>query len=186
MNNSLITPWKVLQSKIIHSTQWIEIIADTCLNQGKELIYTYTRRIDEGPLIIAEESDGKIWLVRQYRHPIKKILWQLPVEGKLPQESWEAAARRGLHEELHLEAQTLLDIGTFYPDPGGLDQKYHLFIAKNLLDLGNTPTHQEDHENLEKKAFSWEEIDSLIKEGEIADNWTLAAFYLYRRHYEHV
>jgi hypothetical protein len=90
--NPNLTPWQILTSKVIHATNWIKLIEDKCLVSGHEITYTFTKKLDEGPLIIAEEA-GEIWLVKQYRHPIKKIVWQFPLEGKSNSESWEAAKK---------------------------------------------------------------------------------------------
>jgi 8-oxo-dGTP pyrophosphatase MutT (NUDIX family) len=178
-----LKPWQILSSKIVHKTPWIEIVADQCLVDGKELTYTYTRRVDEGPLIIAEENDGRIWMVRQYRHPIKKIVWQFPVEGKFPEETWEQAAVRGLQEEVHRDATTWSDLGLFYPDPGGLDQRVHVFVATGLSKTAVPTDHDGGEvENLEIACFSRAEIDKLIKSGEICDNWTLGGLFLYERY----
>ncbi len=180
-----LQPWQIISTKIIHSTPWIEVVEDTCVADGKEFIYTYTRRLDEGPLIIAEESDGGLWLVQQYRHPIKKIIWQFPAEGKLPQEEWRAAAERGLQEELHMQAKDIIDLGVFHPDPGGLDQTYHAYLATNLSRTANIEVAHvsaSEVEDLRIKKFSREEIDTLIDQGEICDNWTLAGLFLYDRY----
>ncbi len=180
---SKLKPWIIKKSKVIHKTPWIEIIEDTCLADETELTYTYTKRVDEGPVIIAEENDGSIWLVQQYRHPIKKVLWQLPAEGKLPNESWKEAAKRGLGEELQLEAQQLLNLGEYFTDPGGLEQKYQLFVATDLITKNLEPHHQNDEiEELCIKNFSREEIDQMISSGKICDNWTLAGLYLFDRY----
>lgn len=181
---SNLQPWQILSTKIIHHTPWIEIVEDTCLADGKEITYTYTRRVDEGPMILAEDTDQKLWMVRQYRHPIKKIVWQFPAEGKYPNESWETAAQRGLKEELQKQANSLTDLGVFYPDPGGLDQKYHAYLATDLSPIAhNNEDHNPDEvENLELHSFSRAEIDQMIDSGEICDNWTLAALFLYDRY----
>jgi ADP-ribose pyrophosphatase len=160
----------------------MSVIEDTCDVDGKSIVYTYVKRVDEGPLIIPVTEDGKFWMVRQYRHPIKKILWQFPVEGKFKEETWEAAARRGLQEELQLSANTIENLGQFYPDPGSLEQKFVVFLAQDLQK--SQVEHQanpDEVEDLEVAAFSRAEIDQLISSGDIADNWTLAALYLYDR-----
>lgn len=183
MSSDFITPWTVSGTKIIHATSWIEIKEDACSADGKNFNYTYTRRIDEGPLIIAQAADQKLWLVQQYRHPIKKIVWQFPSEGKLAGESWQQAAERGLSEELQLVATDWKDLGTFYPDPGGLEQKYHAFMATGLSTAEKiVQNHAEDEvEQLRIQAFTLTEIDQMISTGEICDNWTLAGLYLYQR-----
>lgn len=175
--------WKVISSRVIHTTPWIEVIEDTCEVGEKTIVYTYTKRVDEGPLIIAEETDGRIWLVQQYRHPIKKTIWQFPVEGKLEDESWENAAKRGLQEELHLQAETWGELGTFYPDPGSLQQQYKVYVATNLssVEQSHLPVNEEV-EDLIPQAFSWKEIRQLIQAGAICDNWTLSGLFLYQQY----
>lgn len=174
-----LTPWQVLNSKEIYATNWIKLIEDKCSVSDHELTYTYTKKLDEGPMIIAEEAGG-IWLVKQYRHPIKKIIWQFPLEGKSSTESWEAAAKRGLAEELNLQAKNWQNLGQFHPDPGSLDQKYQIFLATDLklADPANK-LHQDIDEELLIKKFSRSEIDELIQAGEICDNWTLSGLYVY-------
>jgi ADP-ribose pyrophosphatase len=177
-------PWITRESKVIHKTKWIEIIEDTCLNNEAEFKYTYAKKVDEGPVIIAEENDGSIWLVQQYRHPIKKIIWQLPIEGKLLNESWDAAAKRGLKEELQIEAKKWKNLGEYYPDPGFLEQKYQIYIATDLVRDDSTKLQHlaDEPEDLNVRNFSRKEIDEMISNGEICDNWTLAGLYLFDRH----
>ncbi len=176
-------PWKTLSTRVVHATPWIEVIEDTCKVDRRQITYTYTRRVDEGPLIIAQTTDDKLWMVRQYRHPIQKIIWQFPVEGKLSGETWAAAAQRGLDEELKLRATQLVDLGSFYPDPGGLRQRYKVFIATGLTPTTTIAPHSVDEiEDLEIKSFSRREIESLVDTGDVCDNWTLSALFLYDRY----
>ncbi len=182
-NKKPLEAWKVVSTRTPFASPWVELVEDSCIAGEQELTYAYMRRVDEGPLIIPEAADGSLWMVRQYRHPIRKIVWQFPVEGKLPKESWEAAALRGLQEELGLRADSLEDLGEFFPDPGGLSQRYHVFLAQELR-ADDSPSHAEESgevEDLERGKFTLAEIDQMIASGDICDNWTLAALYLYQR-----
>ncbi len=178
---SKLSKWKIDSSRIVHKTDWIEIIEDACVSGGINFTYTYTRRVDAGPLIIAQENNGSMWLVRQYRHPVQKILWQFPVEGKLIQESWIAAAKRGLYEELGLTAKDYSMLGEFLIDPGGSDQKYQIFLATNLSPTPHAHI-SEEIEDLEKCLFTRSEIHQMVVDGEICDNWTLSALYILDKH----
>ena len=99
-------------------------------------------------------------------------------------ESWPKAAARGLQEELHLTATSLKDLGCFYPDPGGLDQKLHLYLAQGLKPTDNHEKYNshKEVEILNIRKFTREEINGLIAKQEICDNWTLAALFLYDRY----
>jgi 8-oxo-dGTP pyrophosphatase MutT (NUDIX family) len=180
-----LKPWQILNTTVIHQTPWLEFKADECETaNGQKLTYTYARRRDEGPLIIPEDADGKLWLVRQYRHPIRKILWQFPAEGKSPEEAWEAAAQRGIQEEIGKAAEQIIKLGEVHPDPGGMQQTAYFYLALNLYDQ-KAPTqhiHEDEIEQLEIAKFSLAEIDTLIAKGEISDGWTLAGLFLYQRY----
>jgi len=60
----MLSPWTITSTKIIHKTPWIELVEDTCVVGDKPTTYTYTRRVDSGPVIVPMEDDGSIWLVR--------------------------------------------------------------------------------------------------------------------------
>ncbi len=177
-----IKPWQVLSSRVIHETPWIQVTEDECRSSdGKIFTYTYVKRKDAGPVIIAEENDGKIWLVQQYRHPVRQILWQLPAEGKMEGESWADAAQRGIEEEIGKTAHSLEDLGTLAVDPGGLNQVTHVFLAREFHSIQIEKYHHDENEveHLNIAAFSPQEIREMMLDGRIADNWTLAALHLY-------
>jgi ADP-ribose pyrophosphatase len=183
---SSLQPWQILSSTVIHQTPWIEVIAEECSANGQQFTYTFVHRRDEGPQIIALTAEKKIWLVQQYRHPIRQILWQLPAEGKLAGETWEDAAARGLQEELGLQAEKLLDLGRFFVDPGLLQQQTHFFLATELSSIGSpiekAHTSEQEVEELRVEAFSLGQIDQMISDGQICDNWTLAGLFMVQRY----
>jgi ADP-ribose pyrophosphatase len=179
-----LQPWQIISSTVIHHTPWIEVVEEECLADGQKLTYTSVKRRDEGPQIIAREDDGRVWLVQQYRHPIRKIVWQFPAEGKFPEESWESAAQRGIQEELGLEAREFVDLRRLFVDPGLLQQQTHVFLATGLKPITVEKLHTEEGEveDLRVQAFTLKEIDQLIEHGEICDNWTLAGLFLLQRY----
>lgn len=76
-------------------------------------------------------------LIRQYRHPVRTIEWELPaglldVDGEEP----VVAAARELAEEVELGAgrwDTLVD---FYSSPGGSSEMLRVFLARDIQELG--------------------------------------------------
>jgi ADP-ribose pyrophosphatase len=179
-----LKPWTILNSKIIHQTPWMTMIEDTCDVNGTVTTYTYVRRTS-GSGIIPVTHDGKLWMVQQYRHPIKKTVWQLPAEGLEPGEGYLEVAKRGLQEELGLEAGHWEELAKIYPDPGSLDQDLIWYIATDLQPSENAHklhTIESEVEELRVQAFSLEEIENLIQTGEICDNWTYGGLYLYQRY----
>jgi 8-oxo-dGDP phosphatase len=83
--------------------------------------------------IIAIDDAGRVLLLKQYRHPAKRMLWEPPA-GLLdePGESPLAAAKRELFEEAHLQADrwdVLLDV---YTSPGMSDEAVRIYLAREV------------------------------------------------------
>lgn len=83
--------------------------------------------------ILAEDDEGRILLIKQYRHPIGYRDWELPaglldVDGEAP----EAAARRELAEEADLEASDWSWLCEFFSSPGGSSERIVVYRARGL------------------------------------------------------
>jgi ADP-ribose pyrophosphatase len=77
-------------------------------------------------------ADGRVVLLRQYRHAVRETLWEIPA-GKLdPGESVETCALRELREETGYSAGRLIALGTICVTPGYSDERIHLFAAVEL------------------------------------------------------
>ncbi|MFT4086602.1 MAG: NUDIX hydrolase [Gordonia sp. (in: high G+C Gram-positive bacteria)] len=96
--------------------------------------------------VIARDEQGRIAMVRQYRHPIGRRLLELPA-GLLdggPDESPLGAAQRELAEEADLAAdfwRTLVDLCL---SPGFTDEALRIFVAEGLRSVdGGEREHEE-------------------------------------------
>lgn len=122
---------------------------------------------------------GEIILVRQYRHAIRRDAWELPAGTLNANEEPEKAARRECHEEIGLVPSTLEMLGTFYPTPGYCDEEMNFFKATGLREPRDDETAEQDEdEDIQKQAFTIEQIRSMIRTGEIIDMKTVAGLAL--------
>lgn len=183
-NTDELDKWQTLSSKTLHQTPWLSVIEDEYRVNDHQSTYTYIKRLNSCD-VIAETEDGKLYLVQQYRYPIKKAVWQFPAEGIEDHESWQKCAERCLQEEVGFEAEKWQELGEIYTDPGTLDQVTRWYLATDLskTDIkSKIKTEQSEFEQLQVKAFSLAEIEQMISDGVIADNWTLAGIYLYQKY----
>lgn len=99
-----------------------------------------------GAAIVALDAEGRICLLRQFRHAGGGYVWELPA-GKLePAEPPFATARRELIEEAGIEARSWHDLGTMLSSPGVFTEVIHLFLARDLVATAHA---HEEHEVIE-------------------------------------
>ncbi len=104
---------------------------------------TLTREFVSHPgavAVVAVNDNRQILMIRQYRHPVGQLLWEIPA-GLLDVagESAETAARRELLEETGYQAGRLEPLVEFYTTPGGSSEKIEVFIARDLSPCENRP-----------------------------------------------
>ncbi|GGZ19277.1 NUDIX domain-containing protein [Streptomyces nitrosporeus] len=83
--------------------------------------------------VLALDEDGRVIVLRQYRHPVRHRLWEIPA-GLLdvPGENPLHAAQRELYEEAHVKAEDWRVLTDVYTTPGGCDEAVRIFLARDL------------------------------------------------------
>jgi 8-oxo-dGTP pyrophosphatase MutT (NUDIX family) len=114
--------------------------------------------------VIALDDRDRVLLLRQYRHPVSRLLWEAPaglrdVDG----EPLHKLAERELLEESGYRAErwdTLLDV---YPSPGMTDERVRIFLARGLTEV---PADQIDFERVHEEAdmpVVWVPLDEAVR-----------------------
>ena len=134
-----------------------------------------------GSAVVMPVDDRKrVLLVRQYRLPVCKYLWELPAgrvdEGETPLQ----AARRELAEETGYRARKFKKIAEFYPSPGFLAEKMTIYLAQDLTEGEKTPM---EDERIQTAWYSAREIDDLIAAGKVLDAKTQIGFLKWKRYF---
>jgi ADP-ribose pyrophosphatase len=121
-------------------------------------------------------ADGRILLVRQYRHATGGFLWELVAGGIDPGERAAVAARRELEEETGYAAGRLERLVSYFPTPGFLSEVMHLYRATGLRRGRAQP---EEDEALEVRAFRRRELERMLEGGELRDGKTILGLLLH-------
>ncbi len=122
--------------------------------------------------VIATPSENSVVLVRQYRHPAARSLWEIPAGTAEPGEGMLEGALRELSEETGFRATSARPIGSLYVTPGFCDEMMHFVHADGLR--AGTPSPDED-ERIVVRNFTIDEMEQLVRNAEIADAKTLLA-----------
>ena len=124
--------FRVLKSKTIYRGRVLELAVDRIIEPGG---VTAVRELVVHPgsvVILPRLPDGKVILVRQFRYPARKALWELVAGSLEPGETPTQAAQRELLEETGYRAQSFQPLFSFYPSPGFLSERMHLVEARGL------------------------------------------------------
>ena len=128
-----------------------------------------TREIVEHPGgvgVVALTDDNEIILVRQFRKPLDKVIYEIPA-GKLDRgEGHKECGIRELQEETGLRAGVFEYLGFMYASPGFTDEAVHVYFATQLY-AGEAKPDEDEFLDVEKIPF--ERAFEMVMNNEIND-----------------
>ncbi len=161
---------KTISSQRIFEGKMIRLRVDTVeLPNGD----TTTREVVEHPgavAVIALTEQGELLLVRQYRHPTREVLLEIPAGKRDPGESPLACARRELEEETGYRAQQWRVLFSYYTSPGFSDELLYIVHGSDLV---KGDAHTDEEEFIEVVTLPLAEALNMIDRGEIRDAKTI-------------
>ncbi len=172
-----IAKWKTIRTVTVLANRWLQVRQDTCLLPSDTVIDDYF--VVEKPDVVVVfplTPNGKVVLVRQYKHGIQDILLELPAgyvnEGELP----IRAAAREFVEETGYTAQRLQQVGTLVNDPSNMTNVIHIFLAEQVSQT--SAQRLDTNENVQVELVSIHELLELILRGKIKAQCSVAAIFL--------
>lgn len=129
-------------------------------------------------VLLPVRRDGRILLVRQYRHAAGRFLWELAAGRIERREKPFAAARRELLEETGYHGRRFRRLTDFFPTPGFVTERMVLFLVEGLAPGVGRP---DPDERIAVRAFAPAELARRIRRGSIRDGKTIAGLLFYFR-----
>lgn len=121
-------------------------------------------------------EDGRVLLIRQYRHVAGQFLWELVAGRRDEGENFVQGALRELAEETGYTAKKLTQILDVFPSPGFLAENMVIFVAEGLTKGKARP---EDDEKITLRTITLREAEDWISTGKIRDAKTVAGILFY-------
>ncbi len=126
--------------------------------------------------LVPVDGEGRIWFVRQYRHPAGEVLLELPAGTLDEGEDPVACAQRECREETGMAPGRLVPLGDFYMAPGYSSERITVFLAQ---ELSSQPLAPDEDEDLHVERLTEREVDDLIEKGALRDAKSLAGLHLW-------
>lgn len=168
-------PTKWARVGIAYRDQYVMILRDAVRFPNGSL-GTYIRFVseeDDPPgVIVLPLYQGQILLIRHFRHATRAWHIEIPRGFGKKGLSAEENARRELEEEMGAIVSRLISLGQVYPDTGTGSLRAELFYAE-LESHGHVEAYEAITELLPTPLS---EFERMIRENEITDGFTLAAY----------
>jgi len=169
--------WKKIRTKLLLDHPRLKVYEDIVeLPDGTQGNYIYFGDTPGSVAVIARRSDGKFLVQKEYNYPTNERLYQFPGGGVNEGEAFEDGARREFAEEAKLGGN-LEQLGWYYTDNRRKKEKQYVYLA---TDLTPADAESDPQEELEDFWFTEDEIDELIKNGEINIYSSLCAWSIYK------
>ncbi len=166
-----------LTTRIAYENRWLRVREDTVRRaDGSEGLYGVVERREF--VVVVPWQDERITLVEQYRYPIRRRLWELPMGTCEPGMTPPETARTELREETGLLADTITFVSTVFPGAGFCDHTGHIYLATGLRE-GPT-AHEPSEQGMVHRAMDVAELDGMIRNGTLQDSVSLAAIAVLR------
>ncbi len=173
--------WKRHSSRHLFRSAWFSLRQDeVTLPQGDEITYTLVEHPGYA-MVVPLLDDGRVLLERIFRYTVQRTLLECP-SGGLDGDPPEVAARRELLEETGHSAGRLTPLGSFYGSNGISDERFHLYLARELQDTGRL--RREPTEQMELELLPLDRAAELAFAGEIEDAPSALALILAQRRIE--
>lgn len=165
---------KKISTDTIYDGRIIKVYKDrVLLPNGRE---THREVVIHRPaaVIIAENAEGRLLLIDQFRYAIDEQVIELPAGLIETDEQPSEAASRELQEETGWRPGKITHVAEAFASPGFTNELFHLFFAESLEEHH---LQADDDEFIEAKFYTRDEVILLLREKKIRDAKTLMGVY---------
>jgi ADP-ribose pyrophosphatase len=169
---------KILSSKLIYQGKVFGVRQERIIEPGGVEVARDIVTHSGSVVLLPVLADGRILMIRQYRHTVGDFLLELAAGRMEKGESPVKAAHRELAEETGYRAKRLRRMMYVFPTPGFVREPMIAFAATGLT-LGKT--NPDEDERIELRPYTLKTLLQMIRRGRIHDMKSVAGILYYSR-----
>jgi 8-oxo-dGTP pyrophosphatase MutT (NUDIX family) len=174
MSHRQLVPWRVLCRTPLLERAFLRVRQDHVqLGDGREIEDFCVVESPDWAAVLCVTEDQRVPLVRQYRHGLGQVSWELPAGALEPGEEPLLGAQRELLEETGFEAATWEPLLVASVDPARQASRAHFFTARGGR-ASRAPS-LDATEELETVLFEKAELLTMVDRGELVHGIHIAA-----------
>ena len=166
-----VAPRQVLESRTVFTGKVWDVVRESIsLGPGSQPFQRDYQAHTGAVAVLALNEQEEVLLIRQYRHPVRADLWEIPaglldIAGEDPL----TAAARELAEETDLQAARWDSLMEFYNSPGGSSEACRIYLARGLspLPAEQRTARQEEEAEIQIRWVPLEEAIQAVLTGRI-------------------
>lgn len=170
-------PYEVINTVEHFRGSVFTVITDTvAMPDGQTAARDYIQHVGS-VAAVAVDGQERVVLVRQYRHPLRRVLWELPAGLRdVDDEDPALTAARELAEEAGLVAARWEPLLTLHNSPGYSNEQIHIYLAQELdgVDDGFEFERVFEESTMTTHLVPLDEAIAMVDRGEITNATTVA------------
>lgn len=167
-----MSDYKIIERKEQFQGKILNLVLDkVAIPQGEE-IYREMVLHPGAAAIVPFDDEGNIFLVKQYRHPVGKEIYEIPAGTLEPGEDPKVCAIRELEEEIGYKTDEVTFLMDIYPAVGFSTEIIYIYTARKLVE---STQNLDDDEYVDVVKVPFQEAITMITEGKIKDSKTICA-----------
>ena len=156
--------WRVVSSAELLRSRLVAVRSDKVLTPENDVAERDVVLHPGAVAVLAVDDADRILMIRQYRHPVQRLLWEIPagLRDVAGEEPWVTAPRE-LMEEAGYRAKDWRILADYYSSPGYSTERLRVFLARDLEVIPAAERHFVPHAEEAHLLLGWLPLDEAVR-----------------------